>query len=462
MNLSTMKLRVLALITALSLASGAQAATVNFGGSFRSEAGSYNNLGLGLANVNPTKNFISARALLNPNLVVDDHFSIKSQWSLLSSPNFTPAANQGLGVGQGSWLFGDPFSASLTLSRAWLEWTSDIGVFRIGRMPVSWGYGILYDAGDGIWDDFQTNMDRIEYRLHLGYVVGALAYSKNRKISVLGNENDQEYYTAYLRYDNPEVEVEAGLMFEKQQRAGNQAGDLVTNNAYHQPGVVKGGTTAPFIARSLPTPISDNVLDVYLKKTSGYFSYGGEVAWASGTAVDNSGVNGGFNSFGVMVNAAVDYRKVKSFLEVMFVSGDDNLNDGNTTAFTLANRNRRPGLILGRELIGPYYGNNLNQGSLFSYGGNGAFSGVLYFRPGVRIDWSPTLTSAVEVIYARKATDVATGDLSLGLEIDVGTDYAVYKNFRLGGDLGVLFPGAGIAGSSSPAFALRTTASLNF
>src|SRR4051812_37640056 len=106
------------LVLALGSVVPAHAATMNFTGNFRAEADSYNNLGLSPSSA--AKNYIGVRALLNPNLVVDDHFSIKSQWSLLTSgPTFTPNP-PALGVGQGSWLMGDPTTASLVLSRAWL------------------------------------------------------------------------------------------------------------------------------------------------------------------------------------------------------------------------------------------------------------------------------------------------------------------------------------------------------
>ena len=67
--------------------------------------------------------------------MVDDHFSVRSQWSLLTSPRFTPDATLALGSGHGAYVFGDVSSSALVLSRAWLEWTSDFGVFRLGRMP---------------------------------------------------------------------------------------------------------------------------------------------------------------------------------------------------------------------------------------------------------------------------------------------------------------------------------------
>ena len=62
------------------------AVSMNFEGNFRAETALYNRLHLGLAVPNnASKTFISGRALLNPNLVIDDHFSLKSQWTLLAT-----------------------------------------------------------------------------------------------------------------------------------------------------------------------------------------------------------------------------------------------------------------------------------------------------------------------------------------------------------------------------------------
>src|SRR5688572_16702587 len=86
------------------------AVSMNFTGNFRGEGSYFNKPDLGLAS-GPNKAFVAARALVNPNLVIDDHFSLKSQWLMLSSPGFTSAA-QALGNGQGSYIFGDANSMS--------------------------------------------------------------------------------------------------------------------------------------------------------------------------------------------------------------------------------------------------------------------------------------------------------------------------------------------------------------
>lgn len=47
----------------------------------------------------------------------------------------------------------------LAVKRLWGEVAFPYGEFRFGRMPYSWGLGILYSGGDDITQDFGTNVD---------------------------------------------------------------------------------------------------------------------------------------------------------------------------------------------------------------------------------------------------------------------------------------------------------------
>jgi len=79
-------------LLSLGLWVGSQAfpVAINFGGNFRTEGNYYTNLSQGF-NGDSKKQFIRGRFLVDPNILVDDHFSIRSQWSLLESPNITPS-----------------------------------------------------------------------------------------------------------------------------------------------------------------------------------------------------------------------------------------------------------------------------------------------------------------------------------------------------------------------------------
>lgn len=439
------------------------AVSMNFSGNFRTEGVTLSNVGQKLPTSAANKQYFQGRFLLDPNLVIDDHFSIKSQWNLINSRKLTNGASTPLGIANDGWVYGDTDVAVMTLTKGWLEWTSDFGVVRLGRMPITWGYGLLWDAGNGIWDRYSDVRDRLEYRLHLGHVVGAVAYSKFRKESTVDQTSDQDFYTIYLQYDNPEVDVEGGILYEKQSRSESQ-GTTMTAGAGN-PYALPAGYTNPYpLAANSPYPHSNNVLDAYLRKSWGGFTVGGELTWLKG---DSFAYKGGalqeMDAWGAIFNVSYQTHKIKMFTEFLYAGGDNNLSDADLKGFVLLNRNRSPGLILGKELLGPYSGNGSGLGTYMAYSSPDTFSGVYYVRPGFRIDWSPAWASGLEVIHARKAAVLSGEDAVLGTEIDVGTDYNVYKNFDLGGNFGVLFPGKGIQVTDPQTiFGFRMTSSLRF
>ncbi len=434
-------------------------ATMNFDGHFRTESAFFHKLNLGVAGVEADKTYILGRALLRPAIIVDDHFKIFSQWSLLTSPKFTPDATEPLGNGQGGWIFGDRNSAALVLSRAWLEWTSDFGVFRIGRTPVSWGYGLIWDSGNELFDDFQTTYDRIEYRLHFGHIIGGLAYSKPRKGSVFGNSSDQDFYSLHLQYENPELETSMGAIYEKQERSHSQKGDIEKDT----------GSVGFAPGNKVPYPLANNIIDLYVKKSAGYFTFGGEIAWLTGRAFDydNSGKDDELNALGIFATTSFEYHKIRVFMDFLFAQGDSNLNSPELSGFVLLHRNRRPGLILGHELLGNTLTGSakdtVGHGSLVAYGNKDSYSGVFYFRPGFRIDWSQAWSTGVEFVIAKKAAVAPGEQRHLGFEIDLGAGYGVYKNFDIGLNLGFLIPGEGLqVPSPHGPYAVRVTAGLKF
>jgi hypothetical protein len=138
------------------------------------------------------------------------------------------------------------------------------------------------------------------------------------------------------------------------------------------------------------------------------------------------------------------------------------VNDTAQTGFLLLHRNRRPGLILGRELLGPFASHAVSQGSCVAYSGANTFSGCLYGKLGASYDWTSTLSTGLDFIHAQKAAVGAGESASLGFEVDLGASYLLYQNFTLGANVGLLLPSAGIGPNTDSAFALRTSAALQF
>ncbi len=54
---------------------------------------------------------------------------------------------------------------SIVVKRAWGEVQTPVGLLSFGRMPSSWGLGILANAGGGIDDDLGDSVDRLQFAL---------------------------------------------------------------------------------------------------------------------------------------------------------------------------------------------------------------------------------------------------------------------------------------------------------
>ncbi len=257
-------------------------------------------------------------------------------------------------------------------------------------------------------------------------------------------------------------------MYERQVRSPSQAGTLSTtgNPLYINPAALPAASASrPALSNTSPYPLSNNLFDIYFRRTLGYFTIGGEGTWISGNAVNINGNNieDSLNAFGLMFNVSYNYHDTKTFLNFLYASGDSNYNADHMNGFALLHRNRRPGLILGRELLGTYHSSAIQHGSPLYYGGPNSFSGIMYFQPGFRWDWSTSWASGLELVIARKAAAPAGEEKHLGVEIDVSTEHEFYKNFDVNVNLGYLFPGKGITGSAGQgAFGFRTSATVKF
>jgi len=141
------------------------------------------------------------RFRLDPELHVSDNLRVISQIDLLdnvvlgSTPGGyvnTPTPNGGYAVGARSGYTpigfytnttSPPTSGvnslrdSIAVKRVWAEFATPVGELRFGRMPNQWGLGMVYNAGDGYDDNYQSTIDRIQFTTGIKpldlYVTGA-------------------------------------------------------------------------------------------------------------------------------------------------------------------------------------------------------------------------------------------------------------------------------------------------
>jgi len=135
-----------------------------------------------------TESHANLRLRLNPEFHISDNLRVMAQVDMLdnlvlgSTPDayamrpggngFSPATGQNRGyapLSAFSTTQSPPtagvngYRNSIDVQRAWAEYVTPVGQIRFGRMPNHWGLGMLFNSGDGLDHDYQTNVDRIMF-----------------------------------------------------------------------------------------------------------------------------------------------------------------------------------------------------------------------------------------------------------------------------------------------------------
>ncbi|HEU4582261.1 MAG TPA: TIGR04551 family protein [Polyangiaceae bacterium] len=136
---------------------------------------------------NKTQAGANLRFRLNPELHISDNLRVMTQIDILdnvvlgSNPEgyaLSPSSTGGYAVLPRSGYLPNGYldttqapprsgvnslQDTISVKRAWAEFTTPLGEARFGRMPNNWGLGMLYNAGDGYDDDAQSTVDRIMF-----------------------------------------------------------------------------------------------------------------------------------------------------------------------------------------------------------------------------------------------------------------------------------------------------------
>lgn len=227
----------------------ALAVGVDFDGYFRTRGNYHHNLDLTSSQKPQTRAYSDFRFRLNPNFYVTDKIRVKTSFNILdglvgdapfrgvaytnpassNDPYFAESSDSS-DVGQtipenemSSWVYGGakaPDAASSTsdlqavqMRRAWLEYETDAGVFKAGRMPYQFGLGILGNAGDGVDQEIGSSRDRILFETGLGnyYLIPGAGWLQEGLVDrpaddayelffILGRKTSAQEIALYLSY----------------------------------------------------------------------------------------------------------------------------------------------------------------------------------------------------------------------------------------------------------------------
>jgi uncharacterized protein (TIGR04551 family) len=142
-------------------------------------------LWLGNGPISPagTQTSANMRLRVEPTFNVSEQVRIKAEIDILDNivMGQNPAGPNWNQVDFSAWSQIPPtygYNASVNaieVKRAWGEVQTAIGLLSFGRMPTNWGMGIYANAGGGIDQEFGDSVDRIQFAIPIGGVLGGLA-----------------------------------------------------------------------------------------------------------------------------------------------------------------------------------------------------------------------------------------------------------------------------------------------
>ncbi|MCB0347785.1 MAG: hypothetical protein KDD37_03075 [Bdellovibrionales bacterium] len=438
----------------LLLATNAFANSVDWSGVYRFESVYVKNIDTD----SDSKNYFLHHLVLKPKIIAADGLHIQARFDLLNNED-APYSNYSNGLGSflgssptldagnppsedNSRTIGNNQKVSyLNVSQLYLTWAQEYGALIVGRAPKSFGLGLTYSAGDGLFDHWMDTHDLVGYRFAIGNINVMPYYAKLDEGAVNKNNTETQEYGLKVEYANPESDLKLGAYYEERK---NSSGLEKTGTAYGS-----GDTTKDWEG------YKHQNWNLFAAKDYDNFGFGIEIAF-------NSGDTGVLNSVGEKIDidayaiaTELHYTANAKWLfdlKAGMLTGDDASTEKVYEGF-IADRNYQVGMLLFNHPLGKLNVLNSDMAGEFKSADvdSAVLSNAIYFAPGVHYIMNDRWTLNSRFIYAKlveepySATDAKK---DLGYEIDLGFAYKPIDRFELRLDGAYLVPGEAFKGGA--------------
>ena len=476
----TKSIFVIALLTLT--AQGSFAGDLKWSGQYRFEGLKVFNPSLQDGGTN--KSYILHHLTLRPEITAYDGLTIHSRFDLLNSsahPNdqlgqtFGSGINSNAGHSAGtnsgnSDTLGDQQSRDmLAINELYAVWNHEFGVFTVGRVPMHFGLGMMFNGGFGAFDHWLENRDIISYKMVMGnfYIMPVLAKSYEGD---LDQEDDVNDYIIQAQYENPETELEMGFIWQSR-RSTSGANSNDTPVAV----VGNGGTQQD--------NYEVNFYNFFVSQWVDQVKVAFEVGFAEGsTGIFKNGSEVEHKGFGGVLK--VDWMpKTSSWgttLDLGYASGDDPATDTTFEGYVF-DQNYDVAFLLFNHPMGQAdffrtaYARNINAAAPTATATNSndfdteAISNTLFASAAVHYKWAEKYDLETRFTYAQLNKDPlqTNVDSNAGYELDLSLKYEPFEGFQWINRAGAFLPGDGFKGgtnnfSAETAYGFETKAAISF
>lgn len=335
-------------------------------------------------------------------------------------------------------------SSFMRISQLYLSAEHEHGVFFAGRKPLSFGLGVAYSKGDGLFDHWMNTRDLVGYRFVINNIsiTPMLGRQYDLDYSQGGNSQDE---IVQIEYDNPDSGNLLGVLYEK--RVGSQAVNDFPTAVIGRADATAQTTGGFSIQRT----------SIVLGKSWESFGFkleGSFLSGSTGIQVTN-GNTAKMNGYGIAAELYFPRPQSKwNFTGRMGVAtGDDPTTDdyegfqfdkNYDVAFLLFNHRLGQRDFLTTNLVkdqtaGRTVGNSIDDEAI----GN-----AFYVSPLLKYAWTDKLELGTSITYAQLMTNPTNSrdfNKTLGVEWDLMLGHKVRQNMLWLNQVGFLFPGQAFA-----------------
>lgn len=397
---------------------------------------------------------------LAPRIVASDGVNIVSRFEIFANQDSTynsylgsqwgKGNNSASNPGKSNSMGNSPDSMPLRVSQLYLNIAQENASFILGRAPFSFGIGMNYGLGDGLFDHWNNNRDQIAYKILVGNMTMMPFFARHADDGYQqGSYTQDEGFL--VQYDNKDSGSLIGVMLERR-KASISSNDVPVNT-----------TTNPgAIGDSLSGDMSIQRTNFILGRDWDSFGFRLEAGFLSGEyGVIKAGQSVKANGYGIATEWNFKTDSNWSYQLKTGIASGDNPDTNDYEGFYF-DRNYDVAFLLFNHRLGLYdvlrtgaikdttTANALTAGNSID---DEAISNAYYFSPVIKYRWNEKLDFNQYLTWAQLVTSpIANNGASkdLGFEWDFEFVYKAREKMQWVNQVGLLFPGSTFKTTSVP------------
>ena len=451
------------LITTLITSLSAWSNSMDWQGLYRFEF-----LQIGDANLNSqggSKSYGLHHLTLRPHMIAADGIEFYGRFNLINNLEYTSSAvggffGHGLGTSpsvdshNSNVLSQNMLAGQLNISELYLTWAQKNAILVVGRAPIHFGLGMMFNSGRGDFDHWFDTRDLIAYKMISGNMTYVPMLAKVNEGAV-GADDDVTDYIFNVNYNSEASGLKMGLFY--QNRVASTSGNDVPKDSL-------GSDSSS--SQVLNQGWKSEDINIFVEREYENSRFAVELGLQKGsTGVESSGQSVELEGLGI--STEWDYQLPGSRFAWQLKSGYASGDDPSTEDYEgyIFDKNYDVAMMLFNHPLGQLdvFNTSLDRNSSKASSAridDQALSNVLYFSPRVTWKWTDKISLRGAFTYGRLLKEFKSGasaSLDLGYELDLALVAKPYKNFQWVTELGYFIPGDSFKGGTGDNFDVNST-----